>query len=129
MSVGRIVWVDDWQMQCCGHPFGIGGVVSWTLAPTIDRDFLSLVLGPDAEAVTDAEEHHSDSTTLSSIDGVVAGLEAVYCRYNGSSGSDRGPPIARSAVRRRRDRVDGWEPDDGDLRFVGYLVEVDTPQE
>jgi hypothetical protein len=26
------VWVDAWQLQCCGKPFGVGSRVSWTLA-------------------------------------------------------------------------------------------------
>ena len=26
------VWVDSWQMQCCGEPFCRGSQVAWTLA-------------------------------------------------------------------------------------------------
>ena len=30
-----LVWVDAWQMQCCGDPFAVGSSVEWTLAGNI----------------------------------------------------------------------------------------------
>lgn len=25
------VFIDDWQMQCCGEPFTVGSTVTWTI--------------------------------------------------------------------------------------------------
>jgi hypothetical protein len=27
--VGMMVWVDGWQMQCCGDPFSVGSADGW----------------------------------------------------------------------------------------------------
>ena len=37
--VGLTVWVDSWQMQCCGEPFRVGSQVTWTLGAA-DQDWL-----------------------------------------------------------------------------------------
>lgn len=41
------VWVDFWQMQCCGEPFRTGDQVAWTVRAT-DPDWLEVMLGPQA---------------------------------------------------------------------------------
>jgi hypothetical protein len=52
------VWVDSWQMQCCGEPLGLGSQVAWTLCAA-DPDWLHAILGADAQRAMDApEEHH-----------------------------------------------------------------------
>lgn len=35
-----LVWVDAWQMQCCGDPFAVGSRVAWTLSEP-DREWLA----------------------------------------------------------------------------------------
>ena len=56
--MGLTVWVDNWQMQCCGEPFSVGQQVSWTLGD-VDQDWLMAMLGADAQVSVDAaEEHH-----------------------------------------------------------------------
>ncbi len=53
------VWMDAWQLQCCGQPFNVGSTIDWTLAAPSDREFLASVLGDDlAGTVTHHEEHH-----------------------------------------------------------------------
>jgi hypothetical protein len=29
--MGMTVWVDSWQMRCCGEAFHVGSQVAWTL--------------------------------------------------------------------------------------------------
>jgi hypothetical protein len=54
--MGMTIWVDGWQMQCCGEPFRLGSQVAWTLRAA-DPDWLEAVLG--AQQIVDAaEEHH-----------------------------------------------------------------------
>ncbi|MDX6764822.1 DUF6578 domain-containing protein [Streptomyces sp. F8] len=52
------VWVDDWQMQCCGEGFAPGDVVSWQLLEADPEDYADVV-GEDLAAGIDFhEEHH-----------------------------------------------------------------------
>jgi hypothetical protein len=53
------VWVDAWQMQCCGPPFADGDTVEWTLSPDNDLEWLDSVVGRDvAQTVDFSEDHH-----------------------------------------------------------------------
>ena len=51
----RQVWIDDWQMQCCGDHFRVGQRVEFsTMTAEVDREFLGGVLGEQrAAALTD----------------------------------------------------------------------------
>jgi hypothetical protein len=52
---GITVWIDFWQMQCCGEPFGLSTQIAWTLR-ALERDWIGEVLGPDAPLTADATE-------------------------------------------------------------------------
>jgi hypothetical protein len=110
------VWVDYWQMQCCGEPFGASSHVTWTLREP-DTDWFATVLGL-AVQVDAAEEHHGgvpeDAPTTT---GKVLSIEAVHCRY---------PPEPASTERTKVSIADGRIQDRGDLRFAGYLVRLFT---
>jgi hypothetical protein len=127
VSMPVTVWVDDWQQQCCGAPFAVGGTVHWTLTGP-DTAWLATVLGPERAAAVDrAEEHHGrlpDDAPVTT--GTVTSIGAVHCRFRplpGGNRRDRYPDAGTTTVT-RRDSADGWEPADADLRFVGYLVEI-----
>jgi hypothetical protein len=54
-----VVWVDAWQMQCCGEPFAVGDRVGWTLRDLPRGRLLDDVVGSEVAArITHAEEHH-----------------------------------------------------------------------
>ncbi|WP_158610889.1 DUF6578 domain-containing protein [Micromonospora endolithica] len=121
------VWVDDWQMQCCGEPFAVGDRVSWRLRD-LDPEWPGLVLGSDLTAGVDqAEEHHGRvSEDLSPVTGIVASIHAVHCRY--APLSDERPthrhPVPGSGAMTSVRSADGWTPDRGDLTFAGYVVRL-----
>lgn len=121
------VWVDAWQMQCCGGPFAVGGEVRWTVVDP-DPEWLSDLLGPEEAAGVDAaEEHHGDrSQRATPRTGTVTGISAVHCRYAPPPDGDAPVlhPVAGSATRTALPSADGWTPDEGDRRFVGYLVRL-----
>jgi hypothetical protein len=76
------VWVDSWQMQCCGEPFHRGSQVAWTLGPA-DIDWLEEMMSPGAQqTVHAAEEHHGGvhEDTPATL-GTVTGIAAVHCRF------------------------------------------------
>ncbi|UQA97147.1 DUF6578 domain-containing protein [Streptomyces halobius] len=120
------VWVDDWQMQCCGTPFSIGSPVSWTLVDA-DKEWLADVVGADAaDRVDGAEEHHGGAGEAAETRATVAGISAVHCRYAprpGGSDTTR-HPVPGSGTLTALTSADGWTPDDGERQFCGYLVEL-----
>ena len=106
------IWVDSWQMQCCGEPFHRGSQVAWTLRPA-DADWLEEMLSPHAQQTVDAaEEHHGGvpedtPATLGTVTGI-----AVHCRFEAlpDSGAASFYPVQGSGGidrRRIRGRVDG----------------------
>jgi hypothetical protein len=123
------VWVDDWQMQCCGRPFAIGSVVSWT-ARDADHEWLTDVLGPDlAATVALAEEHHDgdhDGDCVQMVHGTITSIAAVHCRYSPLPDADPKVfhAVAGSATLTPVDTADGWTPNHDDLKFTGYLVRL-----
>lgn len=118
----RQVWIDSWQMQCCGDPFRVGQSVEFSTTPVIDREFLGVVLGDQrAAALTDYEDHHDlDQGPMSPLTGTVKHIEAISCRYERQ---DRAMyPVPGTAKVVRRDEATGWEPEGDHIHFVGYIV-------
>ena len=124
------VWVDSWQMECCGDAIRVGGEVRWTLGTPDERDFdfVRSVLGDTvAKSITHLEDHHGGLPEESPVTvGTVTAIKAVYCRY--APGPDPLEkmlyPVNGSAVVRDRTEAKGWEPKDDGLRFISYLVDL-----
>ena len=120
------VWVDSWQMQCCGDPFRRGSKVAWTLRD-VDSDWFDAMLGPRMRrTVNAAEEHHGGVPEYTPpVTGMVTLIAAVHCRY-ASQGSNSGTsyPVPGSGVLTELESADGWTADRGEERFVGYLVQL-----
>ncbi|HEY6740556.1 MAG TPA: DUF6578 domain-containing protein [Actinopolymorphaceae bacterium] len=124
------IWVDEWQMECCGDPFSVGSTVSWTVLPVTDPDWLCDVLGPERAAAVDAVEDHHAATPddLREIAGVVQAISTVHCRF--AEVAPRDPqgarPVPGSCVVTEVDRTDGRPTRRDDLSFVGYLVALEA---
>jgi hypothetical protein len=120
------VWVDSWQMQCCGTPFRRGAKVTWTLRDA-DPDWFATMLGPFVRRTVQAEEEHHGGVPEDTppTTGTVTLIAAVHCRY-APRGSDPGPsyPVPGSGVLAEVASADGWIADRGKERFVGYLVQL-----
>ncbi|MEV0401350.1 DUF6578 domain-containing protein [Actinoallomurus sp. NPDC050550] len=129
-SVEMTVWVDSWQMQCCGEPFTVGSEVSWTLRE-VESGWLASVLGSGVAGTVDAaEEHHgglSEETPVTRAK--VSRITAVHCRYAPRPGGESRTlyPVAGSAAISAVTSADGWTPARDELAFVGYLVRIDIP--
>ncbi|MDG4772993.1 DUF6578 domain-containing protein [Solwaraspora sp. WMMD792] len=123
----KTVWLDSWQMQCCGEPFALGDEVAWTLHdPNVE--WLSEVLGADlAGRVDAAEEHHGGvAASVSVTVGTVASIQTAHCRYAPhADGPDNYLyPVPGSGAVSAVSSADGWPPESEDLRFVGYVVQL-----
>lgn len=120
-----LVWVDEWQLMCCGDPFEVGSAVSWNVHPEVDTEWLASVLGPERAAeVTHAEEHHGDLEQLPVVAGTVRAIELVYCEF--ASNGRVQLPVPGSAVLTPVAAVNGSEERRKGLSLVGYLVSLDV---
>jgi hypothetical protein len=126
--MGMTVWVDSWQMQCCGEPFHLGSQVAWTLGH-VDLDCLGAMLGADGQQTVDAAEEHHGGVPEDTMPtrGAVIRIAAVHCRYAPMPGSESRTsyPVPGSGVLTDVELADGWTADRGDERFVGYLVQLE----
>ena len=124
------VWLDSWQVQCCGKTFSVGGHVAWTLVSEPDLDYPESVLGQElAPSVTHREEHHGDlPDDAPTTSGTVRSIKAVFCRYGPGPDAKTLYPIKGSVTFADKLSADGWEQEAGDRRFVSYLVELDASE-
>lgn len=128
--VQRRVWIDDWQMECCGEHLRVGQHVDLTVTTAVavdrDREYLGAVLGDDrAATVTDYEEHHDlDGGLVSLLSGIVETIEAISCAYE-LRGETWCPVPGKTHVDQREEAT-GWESGEGSVRFVGYVVTLST---
>ena len=99
------VWLEDWEWQCCGEPFGIGSEVEWGLTQLspLDRSYLVEPLGDQAvERITHCETHHETDDDVQPVPtrGRVQSITAVYWRLAPRPSEDPRThhPVAGSAV-------------------------------
>ncbi|MDF5757599.1 DUF6578 domain-containing protein [Spongiactinospora sp. TRM90649] len=117
----QTIWLDAWQMHCCGRPFRIGSTVSWRLFE-MSSENLSDLLGRDVTVHLRQESHDTEFDRVPYTEAVVTAIGAVHCRYAlGEDGYLRAQP--GSGVMSTVDSADGYPaaPSDG-MEFVGYLV-------
>lgn len=124
-----VVWIDSWQFECCGDRFEVGDRVDWTVVERVERDWLETVLGSDtARTVTHGEDRHGlEEGSESSMAGKVLSIRMASCRYQPSETERRAlVPVPGSEVLRSVDVADGAGGYAGDLRWTGYLVELEV---
>jgi hypothetical protein len=109
------VWMEGWQLQCCGEPFRLGASVSWRLAYDRDLAWLADVLAPTVVRVDAAEDHHGGVVQPTS--GTVRRISLLHCRFDPA-------PVPGSGQLSDVDAAVKWVDDRSDLRFAGYLVDV-----
>ncbi|CBG71364.1 MULTISPECIES: DUF6578 domain-containing protein [Streptomyces] len=118
------IWVDDWQIQCCGQSFAPGDVVSWTLLEVDPEDYADVVGSERADEIDFREEHHgqADEHTRTSVE--VMSIAEVHCRYEVPPGAtDKvNHPVPGTTVLVPVKEADGWAKARPDVRFAGYLV-------
>lgn len=113
------VWVDDWQLQCCGEPFEIGSRVTWTVM--VDSlEGVRTSLGNSSHV--DAREDHHDLAPEDApmIQGTVRAIYAVTFAFESLPGG--GSQWAAGSARLRSiTRAVGT-----DVEPMGYLVDIDV---
>ncbi|WP_330452172.1 MULTISPECIES: DUF6578 domain-containing protein [unclassified Streptomyces] len=119
------IWVDDWQMQCCGDPFAPGDVVSWALMEVDPEDYVHLVGEERAEGIDFCEEHHGGEEGVPQVPLEVVSVVEVHCRYGllpGATDRIRGPVPGTTELVPVEGAADGWAKAREGATFAGYLV-------
>jgi len=118
------IWVDDWQMQCCGETFGPGDVVSWTLLEVDPEDYADIVGSERAAGIDFREEHHGQEQDHAPTGLEVLTIAEVHCDYAVPPGSkDKvNYPVSGTTVLVPVEEADGWAKAQPGVRFAGYLV-------
>ncbi|MER5196977.1 DUF6578 domain-containing protein [Streptomyces sp. NPDC002755] len=75
------IWVDDWQIQCCGEAFALGDVVSWNLLEVDPEDYAGVVGKVRATGIDFREEHHGQEGDQTTTLLEVLTITEVHCRY------------------------------------------------
>lgn len=123
------IWVDGWQMECCGDPFEVGSVVAWRLFPVSDLDFVTAVIGEEeARALTDREEHHDEpKADIVPRKLKIRSIRAAFCIFAARSVQEPKAlsPVPGSGILESTTRADGFDQGTQGRRFVGYVVEAD----
>ncbi|MFG3345130.1 DUF6578 domain-containing protein [Streptomyces sp. NPDC048018] len=118
------IWVDDWQMQCCGESFKPGDVVSWTLLEVEPEDYADVVGSERADEIDFCEEHHGQDEGHAPTSVEVVSIVEVHCRYGMPPGAtDKvNYPVPGTTVLVPVEKADGWAKARPGVRFAGYLV-------
>ncbi|MEU3607507.1 DUF6578 domain-containing protein [Streptomyces sp. NPDC035033] len=120
------IWVDDWQMQCCGKSFAPGDVVSWTLLEVDPEDYADVVGGERADGIDFREEHHGQGGERAPTVVEVVSVVEIHCRYGVVPGATdtANRPVPGTTVLVPVEKADGWAEARPDVSFTGYLVTV-----
>jgi hypothetical protein len=118
-----LVWIDYWEMECCGEPFSVGDIVTWPAAEVVDQSWyadlgLGKVPGWAYSAHTDDEGE---------IRGAVEEIEAVFCRFRLVRREAK--RIPGTGILEHRSHAINFEPHDdwgGPKSWIGYLVRLST---
>ncbi|WP_330344852.1 hypothetical protein OHA09_17075 [Streptomyces longwoodensis] len=118
------IWVDDWQIQCCGQSFAPGDVVSWTLLEVDPEDYADVVGRGCADEIDFREEHHGQGEGHAHTSVEVVSIAEVHCRYEVPPGAtdDVNHPVPGTTVLVPAKEADGWAKARPDVSFAGYLV-------
>lgn len=121
------MWIDGWQLQCCGEPLVVGSRASLMLRPA-DRDWLTAVLGDElARSVGAVDERHPPAGVgVSNMIATVESITAVHCRLatRVTGGMPVGEAVPGTTTCTSIESADGWTAHQGELSFMGYLVRM-----
>ncbi|MER5918061.1 DUF6578 domain-containing protein [Streptomyces sp. NPDC001982] len=118
------IWVDDWQIQCCGQNFAPGDVVSWKLLEVDPEDYADVVGSERATEIDFREEHHGQAEEHEPTWLEVLTIAEVHCRYEVPPDSTANVyyPVPGTTVLVPVREADGWAEARPDVHFAGYLV-------
>lgn len=131
--MSELVYVSDWEIQCCGEDFAVGDHVEWPVLPVDRADpFWEPLLGPDLTARLWGTYEGHEEERPPGVTGTVRGIRTVVCRM-----APLPPPADQRELHvvpgtgrfESIDAIDTWLDLHGDpsgLHFTGWLVDLDV---
>lgn len=119
------IWVDDWQIQCCGENFAPGDTVTWHLLEVAPEDYAARVGSDRAAEIDFREEHHGQGEEHAPPTRLrVLTITEVHCRYEAPPGSASNVrhPVPGTTELVPVGKADGWAAARPHVEFTGYLV-------
>ena len=125
------VWIDDWEMECCGEPFGVDDYVEWPGQAVERSDWLERLFANTRVVVDFTYDGHGQGAESARIkvSGVVQRTDAVGSRMIRTpidALADEHRVGEGGAVRHaihRAQRTPPFREREG-VEFVGYLVNL-----
>lgn len=129
--MSELVYVSDWEIQCCGEDFAVGDRVEWPVLPVTGVEAYEPLLGPEVAPTLWGRYASHEDEEPPRVSGTVRGIRTVACRMaplpppadqrelHTVPGSGRFEPI---------DAIDMWLDLHGHpsgLHFTGWLVDLD----
>lgn len=131
--MNELIWISDWEIQCCGSEFAIGDETVWPVSPMDRSDpYWMPILGPElTEALTGSCASHEEEPPPR-MSGTVRRIRTVSCRYAPlAPPADQGRsfPVPGTAVIEQIQAIEKWYGTDFDpevLNFRGWLVDLEV---
>lgn len=119
------VFYESWQLECCGDGFAVGDRVTWTAIAAPSQ--LAVDLGQvEAADVAWCEEHHpSKKQRVSTIDGTVSAIRAIWQKYEPQATSAMLVPVPGASRGADVAVADGRVAAAEEYSFTGYIVTLD----
>lgn len=118
------VFYDSWQLECCGHPFGIGDTVNWLVLELEQGDLNTPV---DMGKVDYCYEAHSSAwQELFVLQGRVERIQTLYQKYEPHKDNPQ-MLIPTGGRLVETQKAQGFEKDMDGLKATGYLVSISGP--
>jgi hypothetical protein len=130
------VFVDGWQMHCCGTPFSLGSTVTWDVEKAVNNAWLADLLGETSRRqVTYHQSDHGMTGASFRMVARVLAIEALTYHLE----VDPDPKIdvpgrvlkavsgsGRLTVLQAADGRESEPVEPNKSSFAGYIVEIDT---
>jgi hypothetical protein len=118
------VFVEEWQLACCGEPFAVGDRVAWEAEPSAAPPGFESVAGvlPDGMHGLFFEDHHDVTTSRRPVAGTVRRIRVV-CQSSVWSEQHRGNVPSGDPIKLRAIERSHPVPFGDDVR--GLLVDVE----
>jgi hypothetical protein len=122
-----VIFLENWQHECCGRPFATAEVVTWPLTTDLGRDHLGTMLGSEVSArLTAYVERHSEQVVETRLR--VNAIRAVFCEYAPDPDGEHPQalrPVPGTAAFQEMDRVEHRSESLLGMHWVGYVVDAE----
>ena len=111
-----IIWIDDWQMQCCGDPFNVYDAITWTVVAW-DTEVPNFITQGHIDYYY---ENHTDD--FIEITATVEKIQCIYQVFQYDPKVKANVPLYGKLEDYDGELAYGIEQNQEEYQFTGYLV-------